>query len=113
MTIPSSVELASSTSIFGSSEQLMLTLTFTGTGANADVLSTVAAGGPGSAYLQLSYYHNNSLERVHNYQYGGVVAFPITTTSGTNTIKLYGRIYSGSQAAIVPEAYIRTLETKK
>jgi len=113
VTIPSSVELATSTNIFGSTEQLILTLTFTGTGANADVLSTIAAGGSGSAYLQLSYYHNNSLEKVHNYQYGGVVAFPITTTSGTNTIKLYGRIFSGSQGAFVPEAYIRTLETKK
>lgn len=113
VTIPSSVELASTVNISSTTEQLVLTLTFTGTGATADVISTVSAGGAGSSYLQLHYYHNNTLVHSKLYSYGGIVAFPITTTSGTNTIKLYCRLFSSGSVAIVPQAYIRSLETKK
>lgn len=114
VTIPTSTALASSYTFNSTTASLFMTLTFTGSGAPAEVLGNFAAGGSGAPYLQLSYYLNDVLIRSRNYQYGGVEAFPITTVSGTNTIKVYARKYSSSGGTVVIfDGYVRTLETKK
>jgi len=114
VTIPTSTALASSYTFNSTTASLFMTLTFTGSGAPAEVLGNFAAGGSGAPYLQLSYYLNDVLIRSRSYQYGGVEAFPITTVNGTNTIKVYARKYSSSGGTVVIfDGYVRTLETKK
>ena len=114
VTIPSSTELASSYTWGGTTElQSIMTHTFTGTGATAEVLSVITAGGAGSPNLTLYWYHNGVFKRQQAYVYGGVMVFPITTTSGSNTIELKASLSSTVGTCIIPTAYIRTLETKK
>ena len=114
VTIPTSTSLASSYTFNSTTASLFMTLTFTGSGAVAEVLGNFAAGGSGAPYLQLIYHLNNVEVRSRNYAYGGTEVFPITTLNGTNTIKVYARKYSSSGGTvIIAEGYVRTLETKK
>ena len=114
VTIPTSTSLASSYTFNSTTASLVMTLTFTGSGAVAEVLGNFAAGGSGAPYLQLIYHLNDVEVRSRNYAYGGMEAFPITTLDGTNTIKVYARKYSSSGGTvIIAEGYVRTLETKK
>jgi len=113
VTIPSNTETASSVTFGGTSQTLILTHTFIGSGAPAEVLFVCTAGGRGATNLTLICHHNNSFQKQQAYSYGGVIVFPVLTAAGFNTIKIYGRLSSSQYTCTIPTAYVRTLETKK
>ena len=114
VTLFSTAQLSGTVGVGSTTLVDVLTLSFTGTGAVAEVLANFAAGGSGSQYLQIHYYLNGTLIRSRNSTYGSVEVFPITTLSGSNTLEVKARKYSSSGGtAIVAGGYLRCLETKK
>ena len=92
----------------------LLSLTFTGSGATAEVLANVGADGSGKNYLQMYFYLNGSLVNTRNYLSGGIEVFQTTTQVGVNTLVMKGRKSSNTSGnAIITEAYMRVLELKK
>ncbi len=114
-TVLSTTELASAVTLSTTSLVLLMTLSFTGSVAAAEVHATFTASGSGSNTIRLHYYHNDVFKVARYKQYDGTtITLPITTTSGANTIKVYGQLYTtGLGSASINEGYVRCLETKK
>jgi len=114
-TVLSTTELASAVTLSTTSLVLLSTLSFTGSVAAAEVHATFTASGNGSNTIRLHYYHNDVFKVARYKQYDGTtITLPITTTSGANTIKVYGQLYSTALgSASIDEGYVRCLETKK
>jgi len=114
-TVLSTAELASAVTLSTTSLVLLMTLSFTGSVAAAEVHATFTASGSGSNTIRLHYYHNDVFKVARYKQYDGTtITLPITTTSGANTIKVYGQLYTtGLGSASINEGYVRCLETKK
>tara|TARA_R110002124_G_scaffold117142_2_gene274016 strand:+ start:1579 stop:3786 length:2208 start_codon:yes stop_codon:yes gene_type:complete len=92
----------------------LLSLTFTGSGATAEILANVGADGSGKNYLQMWFYLNGSLVNTRNYTSGGLEVFQTTTQVGVNTLVMKGRKSSNTSGnAVITEAYMRVLELKK
>jgi len=92
----------------------LLSLTFTGSGATAEILANVGADGSGKNYLQMYFYLNGSLVNTRNYTSGGLEVFQTTTQVGVNTLVMKGRKSSNTSGnAVITEAYMRVLELKK
>ena len=108
----STTKLGSSITWGTGANMLILTHTFTGDGSVGEALATWVAGGPGSGSLLKEIRHNDNFLANTSTAGTGVLVAQITTTVGTNTIKLY-MDPGASQTVIAAAAYIRTLLRRK
>ena len=105
-------ELASSVTWGNTYDKIIMTLTFTGSGQQAEIYCEYIIGGAGAVNHSGILKHNGTVERSSIRQGGSnTITALVTTTNGSNTAQLV--INTTGSTAIVPYAYIRELEVKR
>lgn len=105
-------ELSSSVTWGNTNDKIIMTLTFTGSGQQAEIYCEYIIGGPGANSHSGILKHNGTVERSSIRQGGSnTITALVTTTNGSNTAQLV--INTTGSTAIVPYAYIRELEVKR
>jgi len=105
-------ELASSVTWGNTNDKIIMTLTFTGSGQQAEIYCEYIIGGLGANNHSGILKHNGTVER-SSIRNGGsnTITALVTTTVGSNTAQLV--INTTGSTAVVPYAYIRELEVKR
>ena len=93
-------------------DKIIMTLTFTGSGQQAEIYCEYIIGGAGAPNHSGILKHNGVVERSAIRQGGSnTITALVDTTVGTNTAQLV--INTTGSTAVVPYAYIRELEVKR
>ena len=105
-------ELASSVTWANTNDKIIMTLTFTGSGQQAEIYCEYIIGGPGAGNHSGILKHNGTVERSSIRASGSnTITALVTTTVGSNTAQLV--INTTGSTTVVPYAYIRELEVKR
>jgi hypothetical protein len=105
-------ELAASVTWGNTNDKIIMTLTFTGSGQQAEIYCEYIIGGAGANNHSGILKHNGAVERSAIRDGGSnTITALVDTTVGTNTAQLV--INTTGSTAIVPYAYIRELEVKR
>ena len=105
-------ELQASVTWGDTNDKIIMTLTFTGSGQQAEIYCEYIIGGAGAPNHSGILKHNGVVERSAIRQGGSnTITALVDTTVGTNTAQLV--INTTGSTAVVPYAYIRELEVKR